>query len=79
MRILAITFAAGGLSILWVTITGLLPGSLQWFPFGTYPAVGSPQWLAIYSVSVIIFGVMDWIRFRGHTRRNLVEQGVLQR
>jgi len=53
---------AGGylLAGLWIMITGYLPGSLQWFPLGSYLALGSLPYIATFLVGTFISGVLWW-------------------
>ncbi len=78
LRAAMIFFAAAGLTQLWITISGLLPGQAQWFPWGVFPSFGSPQYIATYVASLFIFGAIDWLRFRGTARKELLQQGIIQ-
>lgn len=51
---------------------------VNWPPFGTYPNFGSLPYISVYLVTTFIAGVLDWIRFRGYVRKDLVKQGVVQ-
>ena len=75
LRAIMIFSAALGLTQIYIS----LGGYLNWPPFGKYPDFGSPAYIAVYVVSLIVFGAIDWIRFRGHERKSLIQQGVVQR
>jgi hypothetical protein len=53
---------AGGFTLasLYVMFTGYLPGSLQWFPFGVYPSIGSLPYIALFVVGTAISGGLWW-------------------
>ncbi len=53
----------------YITITGFLPGLLQWFPFGTYPSIGSVPYIIIFTVAAFLSGVLWWFAFFIHARR----------
>ncbi len=69
IRVFFIFAGAFTLASLYVMITGFLPGSLQWFPFGSYPSVGSLPYIAIFLVASFISGALWWFVFFMHERR----------
>ncbi len=73
LRAVMIFLGAAGLTQLYITFAGFF----NWPPFGKYPDFGSPAYIGIYLVSLFILGAIDWIRFRGHVRKDLVKVGVV--
>jgi hypothetical protein len=71
-------FAGGFLfTSLYIMFTGFLPAPYQWFPFGTYPGIGSLQYIGIFTISTFISGVLWWIALTVHGRN--VKNATLER
>lgn len=70
---------AGGFFITsaYVQITGYLPAPYQWFPFGTYPGIGSLPYITIFTLSTLFSGILWWVALTVHGRH--VKQQTLER
>jgi hypothetical protein len=56
-----------------------LASYINWPPFGYYPSLGSPAYIAVYIVSLLFLGFIDWLRFRGHVKKDQLTVGVVRR
>jgi len=75
LRTAAILFGALGILYFYIGIGSYF----NWPPFGYYPSLGSPAYIAVYFVGALILTVVDWLRFRGHVRVNEVQVGIVRK
>ncbi len=74
LRAVMILLGALGLTQIYLSIGGYV----NWPPFGSYPSPGSIPYITVYIASLIILGAIDFLRFRGHVRKEMFQQGVIQ-
>ncbi len=71
LKALLIILAASGLTQLYVYIGGYF----NWPPFYTFPAIGSPPWIIVYTISLFTIGII-WFLAHRVSRKDFTQMGV---